>query len=263
MRAKKSLGQNFISDPGLICEIADAARIEENDTVVEIGAGRGALTDELAGRAKRVIAVELDKDLIPVLKTIAALRGNIEVVNCDILEYDFTGLHGIKIVGNLPYYITTPIILGLLEKGVDASFMTLMVQKEVAERIVSPPGSRDYGVLSVSIQYYCNAEYVLDVPAEYFSPKPKVDSALLRLTKKPVRLLSPEDEPLFFELVKTVFTKRRKTLQNSLSSFRGITKEEAGALLENCGIEKNRRAETLSLEEFARLCDFIKEKENA
>ncbi len=263
MRAKKSLGQNFISDPGLICKIADAADVGENDTVVEIGSGRGALTDELAKRAKRVIAVELDRDLIPVLNAIAALRGNIEVVNCDILEYDFSGLRSIKIVGNLPYYITTPIILGLLEKNVDASSMTFMVQKEVAERIVSPPGSRDYGVLSVSIQYYCDAEYVLDVPAEYFDPIPKVDSAVLRLTRKKERILSPEDEQLFFELVKAVFAKRRKTLQNGLCSFRDITKEESGVLLERSGIEAHRRAETLSLEEFARLCDFIKERENA
>lgn len=259
MKAKKSLGQNFISDPNLISSIADVSRVSKDDTVLEIGPGRGALTTELASRAKRLVAVELDKDLIPGLRTLAALSGNVEIVNEDILKYQFDFDEKIRIVGNLPYYITTPIVLGLLEKNVPAKSMTFMVQKEVAERIVSPPGGKDYGVLSVSIQYYCDVSYALDVPREYFDPVPKVDSAVVHLVPKEERLLKPEDEGLFFELVKAAFSQRRKTLQNSLVGFRSQGKEKIGMLLSSCGIEPGRRAETLSLEEFARICEKTKE----
>lgn len=265
MKAKKSLGQNFISDPNLISAIADAAAIEAEDTVVEIGPGRGALTLELADRAKALTAVELDADLIPILRAVCGTRDNITIVNEDILKFDFSGIdqENLRIVGNLPYYITTPIILGLLEKGVKAKSMTFMVQKEVAERIVSPPGSKDYGVLSISVQYYCNAQYMLDVGAEYFNPRPKVDSAVVNLTPKGERLLAPEDEALFFSMVKTAFSQRRKTLQNTLTGFCGFTKESLGEVLEAAGVEASRRPETLSLEEFAVICGKIKERKNA
>ena len=265
MKAKKSLGQNFISDQNLISAIADAASIEATDTVIEIGPGRGALTLELADRARSLTAVELDSDLIPILRAACGMRDNITIVNEDILKFDFSSVdqENLRIVGNLPYYITTPIIMGLLEKGVKAKSMTFMVQKEVAERIVSPPGSKDYGVLSISVQYYCKAEYMLDVGAEYFSPRPKVDSAVVRLTPKPERLLPPEDETLFFSMVKTAFSQRRKTLQNTLTGFTGLDKEALGALLADAGIDPARRPETLSLEEFASVCEKIKERKNA
>lgn len=282
MKAKKSLGQNFISDPGLISEIVDATGAGPEDTVVEIGPGRGALTFELASRAKKVIAVELDKDLIPGLRAQALLSGNVEIINEDILQFDFDPVvaalsessktsnsegpgsaqtSNLRIVGNLPYYITTPIIMGLLEKDVPAKSLTFMVQKEVAERIVSPPGSKDYGVLSISVQYYCDTQYMLDAPAEYFSPRPKVDSAVVNLLPRPrsQRLLYAESgdaekttdlEKQFFTLVKTAFIQRRKTLLNCLTGYRGLTKEEVAKILESCTIDPTRRPETLSIEEF-------------
>jgi len=268
MKAKKALGQNFISDPQLISDIVDASGCGEKDTVVEIGPGRGALTQELAGRVRKLYAVELDSDLIPVLRTIFALKPNVEIINEDILTFDFSKVTEdlknendgyFRIIGNLPYYITTPIILGLLEQAVPAKTMTFMVQKEVAERIVAGPG-RDFGVLSVSVQYYCDAEYMLDVPAEYFNPRPKVDSAVVRLTPKKERLLQKEDEKLFFDLVKAAFSQRRKTLSNCLSGFNGIDKESLLGILENCGINPQRRPETLSLEEFAALTRAVKSK---
>lgn len=307
MKAKKSLGQNFISDPGLISRIADASGVGPEDTVVEIGPGRGALTFELADRAKRVVAVELDKDLIPGLRAQALLAGNVEIINEDILQFDFapvlrslsedqasapgaariegsaSGSPKLRIVGNLPYYITTPIIMGLLEKGVPAASLTFMVQKEVAERIVSPPGSKNYGVLSISVQYYCDVQYMLDAPAEYFSPRPKVDSAVVNLLprSRSCRLLyvGPEDpadqtsaidmpanadgsetgtaakteelEKQFFSFVKTAFVQRRKTLLNCLTGCRGLTKDQVAEILNSCAIDPVRRPETLSIEEFA------------
>ncbi len=297
MKAKKSLGQNFISDPGLISAIVDATGVGPEDTVVEIGPGRGALTFELARRAKKVIAVELDKDLIPGLRAGALLAGNVEIINEDILQFDFSSavrtlnesrdssfsdkLYSaqkpkLRIVGNLPYYITTPIIMGLLEKNVPAASLTFMVQKEVAQRITSPPGSKDYGVLSISVQYYCDTQYMLDAPAEYFSPRPKVDSAVVNLLPRPrsQRLLyaepfaqkkwqsagegskkasaenTAEFEKQFFALVKTAFVQRRKTMQNCLAGYGGLTKEQLAKILESCAVDPSRRPETLSIEEF-------------
>lgn len=297
MKAKKSLGQNFISDPNLISEIVDATGAGPEDTVVEIGPGRGALTFELASRAKKVIAVELDKDLIPGLRAQALLAGNVEIINEDILQFDFDPVvsalsessktsnsegpgsaqaPNLRIVGNLPYYITTPIIMGLLEKDVPAKSLTFMVQKEVAERIVSPPGSKDYGVLSISVQYYCQTQYMLGAPAEYFSPRPKVDSAVVNLLPRPrsQRLLyveplaqkegqpvseeskkaaaekTTELEKQFFTLVKTAFIQRRKTLLNCLTGYRGLTKEQVAEILKGCAVDPTRRPETLSIEEF-------------
>lgn len=265
MKAKKSLGQNFISDPGLIADIVDAAGIENTDTVLEIGPGRGALTLDLADGAKELIAVELDTDLIPILKAVTGARDNITIVNEDILKFDFGSIDtdSLRIVGNLPYYITTPIVLGLLEKGVPAKSMTFMVQKEVAERIVSPPGSKDYGVLSISVQYYCDAKYMLDVGAEYFNPRPKVDSAVVNLIPKKERILDSGDEALFFSLIKTSFSQRRKTLLNSLVGFNGMNKDEVSKTLAGAGVEALRRPETLSIEEFAAICGVIKERKNA
>ncbi|MBQ1891751.1 MAG: ribosomal RNA small subunit methyltransferase A, partial [Firmicutes bacterium] len=197
-KAKKAFGQNFISDPQIIEAIADAGRVGPEDTVVEIGPGKGALTCTLAERAARVIAVELDAEVIPLLKGNLAGAPNVEVVNEDILKFDWSRAVGglfatekqykpespcnsgvLRIVGNLPYYITTPILLGILEKNVPAESITVMVQKEVAERICASPGGKDYGVLSISLPYYADCSYVLDVPAEYFSPRPKVDSAVV------------------------------------------------------------------------------------
>ena len=280
-KAKKALGQNFISDPQIIEAIADACGAGPEDTVVEIGPGKGALTCTLAERAKRVIAVELDRDVIPLLKGNLAGAPNVEVVNEDILKFDWSRATDfqcktdasaknpcnsgvLRIVGNLPYYITTPILLGILEKNVPAESITVMVQKEVAERIVAAPGGggRDYGVLSISLQYYADCSYVLDVPAEYFSPRPKVDSAVVHMILKKERLLAPQEEPQFFALVKKAFSQRRKTLINSLAGFSAdlsaaplapLTKEQLLSALSAAGIDPKRRPETLSIEEFAAL----------
>ena len=273
-RAKKALGQNFISDPQIIESIVDACGAGPKDTVVEIGPGKGALTCLLAERAARVIAVELDSSVIPLLKGNLAGAPNVEVVNEDILKFDWSRVSGgvLRIVGNLPYYITTPILLGILEKNVPAESITVMVQKEVAERICASPGGKDYGVLSISLQYYADCAYVLDVPAEYFSPRPKVDSAVVHMTLKKERLLAPQEEQQFFALVKKAFSQRRKTLINSLAGLsidpgalkdtsvvsgaskdvsHVLSKEQLTSALSIARIDPRRRPETLSIEEFA------------
>lgn len=256
MKAKKSLGQNFISDEMLISQIVDVSGAGEDDYVLEIGPGRGALTYELSERVRKLTAVELDDDLIGPLKAIFAAKPNVGIVHDDILKYEIPNDVDI-IIGNLPYYITTPIILGLFEKGVSARSMTFMVQKEVAERIVSAPGSKDYGVLSISVQYYADASYELDVPREYFKPQPKVDSAIVNLKVKDKRELSKDEEKGFFTLVKTAFIQRRKTLANALTGLcinnKTFNKEDIGKLLKSASIDPMRRPETLSISEFIEL----------
>ena len=260
-KAKKSLGQNFLKDDAVIEAIADAAGCGPDDTAVEIGPGLGALTDALSERAKRVVAVELDDRLIPVLKAKFALRDNVEIVHEDILKFDWSSLDpkggDLYIAGNLPYYITTPILLGIMEKKVPAKRITVMVQKEVADRITAPPGGKDYGVLSVSLQYYAYAKKVIDVPSVCFEPRPKVDSAVVTLDLKEERALDGEGEKRFFALVKKAFSQRRKTLSNSLTGLDGKTKEEIEKLLLGNGIDPGRRAETLSLDEYINLSKEI------
>ena len=268
-RLTKSLGQNFLTDKNVIDRIIEGAQIGENDLVIEIGPGIGVITYEASLAARKVIAVEIDRNLIPILAEILAERDNIEVVNRDILKTDVNALiaearekdpaiEKVRIIGNLPYYITTPIIMKLLEEGVCADGITVMMQKEVADRIKAPAGNKTYGALSVAVQYYCEVEGVVNVPKEVFVPQPKVDSAVLNLKirkEKPVELM---DDQVFFQVVKAGFGQRRKTLNNSLMGVEGITKEIAGAALEAAGIEPSRRAETLTLEEFAKLSNEVK-----
>ncbi len=257
-KTKKSLGQNFLQDAGVLEAIAAASGAGPADTVVEIGPGLGALTDYLAERAGKVIAVELDDRLIPILRTKFALHPNVEIVHEDILKFDWSRAGGpLRIVGNLPYYITTPILLGILEQNVPAENLTAMVQKEVADRIVSPPGCKDYGVLSISLQYYCNCRKVLDVPAEYFDPVPKVDSAVVVLERKKERPLDPGEEEKFFALVKTAFVQRRKTLSNTLTGFCGLDKGKIEDILNKAGIDPRLRPENLSVEDYIRLSKEI------
>lgn len=264
-RLSKSLGQNFLTDKNIIDEIVASAQINPNDLVVEIGPGIGVITTEAAKYAKKVIAVEIDKNLIPILKETLEGRENIEVINQDILKTDVNSLidscsenfTGVKILGNLPYYITTPIIMKLLEDGVKADSITIMMQKEVADRINALPGTKAYGALSVAVQYYCTAEAVVNVPKEVFIPRPKVDSTVLRLQirkEKPVLL---ENREMFFKCVKAGFGQRRKTLLNSLMGIDGITKEIVRKALDEVGIDSSRRAETLDLKEFAELSNEI------
>lgn len=270
-RLTKSLGQNFLTDKNIIDRIIEGAQIGENDLIIEIGPGIGVITYEASLAARKVIAVEIDRNLIPILAETLAERDNIEVVNRDILKTDVNALiaearekdpaiEKVRIIGNLPYYITTPIIMKLLEEGVCADGITVMMQKEVADRIKAPAGNKTYGALSVAVQYYCEVEGVVNVPKEVFVPQPKVDSAVLNLKirkEKPVELM---DDQVFFQVVKAGFGQRRKTLNNSLMGVEGITKEIAGAALEAAGIETSRRAETLTLEEFAKLSNEVKLK---
>lgn len=261
----KSLGQNFLTDKNIIDKIIDAADIHEDDLVIEIGPGIGVLTAEAAQKAGKVIAIEIDKNLIPILKDTLAEFDNVEVINQDVLKTDLNeiisnaGYSKAKIIGNLPYYITTPIIMSILERRINADSITIMMQKEVADRIKSDPGKKTYGALSVAVQYYCTINSVVTVPKEVFFPVPKVDSAVLRLDvreKRPVDLL---DEKMFFACIKAGFGMRRKTLSNSLMGVGVATKEEVRQCLADCEIDEKRRAETLSLEEFAKLANRFTE----
>lgn len=271
-KLSKSLGQNFLTDKDVIDEIIDATEIRETDLVIEIGPGIGVLTAEAAQLAGRVVAVEIDKNLIPILKETLGEFNNVEVVNQDILKTDINALiedqkekaktegveiSGVRIIGNLPYYITTPIIMKILEDGVKADSITIMMQKEVADRIKSAPGKKTYGALSVAVQYYCTVDGIVDVPRHVFVPQPNVDSMVLRLNIRPEKPVELIDEKVFFETVKGGFGQRRKTLSNSITGVCGIDKNKAQAVLEAAGIEANRRAETLDLNEFAKLANEI------
>lgn len=269
-RMAKSLGQNFLTDASVVSRIAEASETGPKDLAIEIGPGMGALTEEIARTAGKVVAIEVDDRLIPVLRSTFALRPHVIIRNEDVLETDMRALiesertlasgedaEHVRILGNLPYYITTPILMKLLEERIGASSITIMVQKEVAERITAKPGSRTYGALSVAVQYFCETEYVLDVPNTAFIPVPKVDSAVIHLRlleKPPVELIS---EALFFDCVKKSFGQRRKTLHNALSGIGGLDKQQTGQLLLSCGIDPVRRAETLSLSEFAALANRL------
>ncbi|MDO5413995.1 MAG: 16S rRNA (adenine(1518)-N(6)/adenine(1519)-N(6))-dimethyltransferase RsmA [Bacillota bacterium] len=267
----KSLGQNFITDKSVIERIVEGSDVTEKDLVIEIGPGIGVLTAEAAETAAKVVAIEIDKKLIPILGETLADYDNIRVINQDILKTDineiireeresgsFTG--GVKIMGNLPYYITTPIIMGILEKGVEADSITIMMQKEVADRIKSSPGGKIYGAISVAVQYYCEVEQVASVPKEVFVPRPKVDSAVLKLTIRKERPVDLIDEKSFFACIKAGFGQRRKTLLNSLTGVNGLGKEDIKKVLENAGVDAARRAETLDITEFAAIANGVAER---
>ena len=265
-RHSKSLGQNFLSDIHIIEDIVDGSDIEPEDLVIEIGPGMGVLTAAAAERAGKVIAVEIDKKLIPILKETLAEYDNVEVINADIMKTDLTEIveanrpadgGKVRVIGNLPYYITTPIIMKLLEENVPADSITIMMQKEVADRIKAGPGGKDYGALTVAVNFYCTITHVADAPKEVFVPRPKVDSAVIRLDLRkecPVDLI---DHKIFFETVKGGFGQRRKTLLNSLTGVRGLPKPEIADALDAAGIDPKRRAETLSLDEFAAVANEI------
>ncbi len=268
-KISKSLGQNFLTDKNIIDRIIDAADIGEKDLVIEIGPGLGVLTYEAAQLAGKVLAVEIDSNLIPILNENLAEFDNVEIINCDFLKTDLVNLleqhdkigsqrrEGVKIIGNLPYYITTPIIMKILEDRAPADSITIMMQKEVADRIKAAPGSKAYGALSVAVQYYCTVVDVAKVPRDVFYPQPKVDSAVLRLDIREERPVELDDESVFFACVKGGFGQRRKTLLNSITGVCGLSKEEVAAALEEAGIDSIRRAETLTLTEFADLANAV------
>jgi 16S rRNA (adenine1518-N6/adenine1519-N6)-dimethyltransferase len=253
---KSRLGQNFLFDRSILEKIVSAAGVTKDDTVVEIGPGLGTLTRVLCRKAKRVVAIELDERLYEKLGADLTDLTNLELIHGDALKFPYEGIGAFKAVANIPYYITTPIIFRLLEARKDLSTMTLTVQKEVAERIVAPPGGKDYGVLSIMVQYLANAELKFVIPKEAFRPVPKVDSALLHIQILDKPSVSVRDEKTFSRVVKTAFSHRRKTLANSLKS---LGDEMRGKLIA-CGIDPGRRPETLSMEEFARLADFLTER---
>lgn len=263
-RLSKSLGQNFLIDKNIRDQIVEGSMIGPDDLVIEIGPGVGVLTQLLAEHAAQVIAIEIDRSLIPILKETLEDYPNTKVINEDVLRCDLKELiaahqpkGAVRFVGNLPYYITTPIIMKILEDRVPADSITVMVQKEVADRLQSLPGKKTYGAITVAVQYYCEVSKVVSAPKEVFYPRPKVDSTVIRLDIRkecPVKLL---DEAAFFAVVKAGFGQRRKTLHNALTGIYGLDKAQTGAILEKVGIDGNRRAETLNMDEFALLANTI------
>lgn len=261
----KGLGQNFLFDAFFLNQIVESAELTKTDTVLEIGPGLGVLTTRLAEQAKKVIAVEIDQNIVPVLKEITSDYDNIEIINKDILKTNLSEIlpegESVKVVANLPYYITSPIIMKLLEEGKSISSIVIMIQKEVADRIIAKPATKEYGALSVAVQFYSNPEKRLIVPAGAFIPAPKVDSAVLRLDIPPVPKYTPMDEQMFFKTVKAAFGQRRKTLVNALSAvFSDCSKEELKNLLLSCGLSETCRGETLNIENFIKISNFFYEK---
>lgn len=262
---KKSLGQNFLIDVNILDNILQNAGVNEKTGVIEIGPGIGALTEQLAIHADRVVAFEIDQRLIPVLSDTLSAYDNISIVHEDILEADveetikkeFEPGQQVKIVANLPYYITTPILLKLLENRLPIDSITIMIQKEVAERMAAVPSTKAYGSLSIAVQYYTEAEVVMSVPKGVFMPQPNVDSSVLHLRLREKPPVDVDSEPQFFALVRASFAQRRKTILNNLSSYYKdkLTKEEIQGVLATVEIDPIRRGEALSLEEFARLAN--------
>ena len=266
---KKSFGQNFLTDTNILQKIVDTAEIDDQVNVIEIGPGIGALTEFLAERAAQVMAFEIDHRLVPILADTLRDFDNVTVVNEDILKVDLAQ-HiqnfknpdlPIKVVANLPYYITTPILMHLIESGIPFSEFVVMMQKEVADRISAKPNTKAYGSLSIAVQYYMTAKVAFIVPRTVFVPAPNVDSAILKMVRRPAPAVAVEDEKFFFKVSKASFTHRRKTLWNNLTGYFGKTEEVKDKLtkaLDQAGLSPSVRGEALGLEEFASLADALK-----
>lgn len=257
----KGLGQNFLFDEHFLNSIVECGNISKDDVVIEIGPGLGVLTTRLAEKAKKVIAIEIDNNIVPVLEKITAPCGNVEVVCADVMKTDVNALvtneTSVKIVANLPYYITTPIIMKLLEEKVKAECIVVMIQKEVAERLVAKAGTKDYGAITLSIDYYTNSRIMFNVPSGAFIPAPKVESAVVKmnvLTSPPVEV---NDEKFMFSIVKAAFGQRRKTFVNAVNSYLKIDKSVIIDALTQCGFDERVRGEVLSLQDFAKLANFL------
>ncbi|MBD9055918.1 MAG: 16S rRNA (adenine(1518)-N(6)/adenine(1519)-N(6))-dimethyltransferase RsmA [Eubacterium ventriosum] len=267
---QKKFGQNFLIDSNVLESIIRGAEITKDDFVLEIGPGIGTMTQYLCEAARQVVAVEIDKMLIPILEDTLSEYDNVEVINQDVLKVDIKSLaeeknngKPIKVVANLPYYITTPIIMGLFESGVPIDSITIMVQKEVADRMQTGPGSKDYGALSLAVQYYATAKVILNVSATCFMPRPNVDSAVIKLTRHKEPTVNVADEKLMFKIIRASFNQRRKTLVNGLknSPELSFSKEQIVKAIEKIGKPETIRGEALTLEEFAELANaFIELK---
>ena len=263
---QKKFGQNFLIDPHVLDKIIAAAQISKDDCVLEIGPGIGTLTQYLAENARQVVAVEIDSNLIPILEETLKDYPNVTVINEDIIKVDMEGLakeynqgRPIKVAANLPYYITTPIIMSLFEQQVPVDNITVMVQKEVADRMQAGPGSKDYGALSLAVQYYASPYIVANVPPNCFIPRPNVGSAVIRLTRHKEPPVKVKDEKLMFRLIRASFNQRRKTLQNSLNNSPELsyTKEQIGQAIGSLGLGATVRGEALTLEQFGALADYF------
>ena len=260
----KSLGQNFLIDTNVIDRILEGARVKEGDYVIEVGPGIGTLTKEMGRSAEKVVAIEIDKTLIPILEETLEDFPNIEVINQDILKVNVQELvkeklNGgpVKLVANLPYYITTPIVMKFLEEDIPVTDIVVMVQKEVADRMNAQPNSKDYGALSVAVQYYCDTEIVAKAPRHMFMPQPNVDSTVIGLHVREEKKYNVDNEDIFFKTVKASFGQRRKTLLNSLGGLGFLSKDQIKLALQEANIDEKRRGETLSIEEFASLSNAV------
>ncbi|MFD2671552.1 16S rRNA (adenine(1518)-N(6)/adenine(1519)-N(6))-dimethyltransferase RsmA [Marinicrinis sediminis] len=268
LNMKKSLGQNFLMDQNILRNIVAAAELTQEKAALEIGPGIGALTEVLAQKAGKVVALEIDQRLLPILGQTLAPYPQAKVLHQDVLKADlhqlfreeFATWGKVSVVANLPYYITTPIIMKLLEAKLPLEHIVVMLQKEVAERMTAKPGSKNYGSLSIAIQYYCETELVATVPKTVFVPQPNVDSAVMKLTMRNAPAVEVSDVDLYFEVVQSSFAQRRKTIANNLAQrfFGKDNKEQLLAILESSGIEPSRRGETLTMEEFAGLTEQLK-----
>jgi 16S rRNA (adenine1518-N6/adenine1519-N6)-dimethyltransferase len=267
IRLKKSLGQNFLTDMHVLDKIVRAVDISDRAGVLEIGPGIGALTERLAEKARKVVAVELDDRLVPVLRELFKSRPNVEIIHGDALKVDlqaivqssFEGVDEVHVAANLPYYVTSPILVRLLEERLGLKRIVIMIQKEVADRLTARPGTKDYGSLSVLVRYFAEAEEVARVPAHVFVPRPQVDSAVVKLTLRERPAVTVVNEPLFFRVVRAAFAQRRKTLSNTLHSalLSSREKREVEDWLTQAGIDPKRRGETLDLEEFAAITEVL------
>ncbi|MDY6011595.1 16S rRNA (adenine(1518)-N(6)/adenine(1519)-N(6))-dimethyltransferase RsmA [Clostridium sp.] len=258
----KSLGQNFLIDDSVLNDIVNGADVNGEDFIIEIGPGVGTLTAQLLNKAKKVTSIELDNDLIPILQQELGDHPNFSLIHKDALKVDFNEVIGdeksVKLVANLPYYVTTPIIVNLLKNKYNFKSLTIMIQKEVAERMDAEPNCKEYGSLSLLVQYYCDTKIIRKVAPSSFMPRPKVESIVIRLDRLEEPRVKVKDENLMFEIIRNSFNMRRKTLWNGVKNM-GVDKEDLMKAFEEAGVDPKRRGETLSLEEFARLSDCIYE----
>ncbi len=266
---QKRYGQNFLIDEHVLAKIDDAANVGKDDGVIEIGPGLGTMTQRLCERAKKVVAIEIDKQLIPILEDTLSAYDNVKVINADVLKTDMAKLieeefdtEDVKVVANLPYYITTPIVMDLLEKRLPIKEITIMVQKEVAMRMQAGPGTKDYGALSLAVQYYADTYIAANVPPNCFIPRPKVGSCVIRLTVRRVPEVKVCSERLMFDLIRAAFNQRRKTLVNAVTNYDRLsfTRADVESALDQLGMSRTVRGEALDLQAFAKLSELLLDK---